>query len=50
MLPPTVVEDPCTEALSWLLVSCTVSVASTVILPPLACVLACVVTALFVLV
>lgn len=36
MLPPIVVEDPCTEALSWLLVSRTLSVASTVIFPPLA--------------
>ena len=49
MLPPTVVVEPCTEALSWLLVSRTLSVARTVMFPPLACV-ASVVTELFVLV
>ncbi len=37
MFPPTVVAEPCTEALSWLLVRRTLSVARIVMFPPLAC-------------
>src|SRR5215472_17254733 len=34
MLPPTVVGPPATEVLIWLLMRCTISVASSVMFPP----------------